>query len=127
MKKSQFKLITGLIILLLVLQGNLNSFGSFGGAGIFRHHKSVTFNLYGGDCKTCKKKIEKHLRRQNGVDSVIWDVKNQKLTVVFDPMVITSEEIIKIAASLGHDTDTIKASDEAFQSLEECCKYERKI
>ena len=85
MKKSQFKLITGLIILLLVF------------------------------------------RRQNGVDSVIWDVKNQKLTVVFDPMVITSEEIIKIAASLGHDTDTIKASDEAFQSLEECCKYERKI
>jgi len=29
-------------------------------------------------------------------------------------------------AKVGHDTDEVKATDEVYENLHHCCKYERK-
>lgn len=47
------------------------------------------------------------------------------MTVIYDPMVISPEEIKQAIANSGHDTDSIKATAERYDLLPDCCKYER--
>jgi len=51
--------------------------------------------------------------------------KKQSMTVIYDPMVISPEEIKQAIANSGHDTDSIKATAERYDLLPDCCKYER--
>ena len=77
-----------------------------------------------GNCGTCKKKIETSLRIK-GVKKVNWDMKSHDLTVTFNPEKITLDEIHHRVAAVGYDTDKVKATDESYAKLDECCKYDR--
>ncbi len=77
-----------------------------------------------GNCGMCKKKIETSLRVK-GIKKVNWDIKSHDLSVTFNPDVITLDEIHQRIASVGYDTDKVKATIEAYNKLDECCKYER--
>ena len=35
-------------------------------------------------------------------------------------------DIKKAVAKIGHDTDEAKATDEVYENLHSCCKYDRK-
>lgn len=72
----------------------------------------------------CKKKIETSLRVK-GVAKVNWDVETKILTVTYNDEKITLDEIHQRVAAVGYDTEKIKATEEAYNKLDGCCKYDR--
>lgn len=85
--------------------------------------KSETFKVY-GECDMCKSRIEKAIKIE-GVTSADWVVKTKMLTVTFDPSKTNSELLGKKLASVGHDTEKYKSSEDAYSKLPGCCHYER--
>lgn len=76
-----------------------------------------------GVCLMCKERIEKASIRTKGVKSAIWDVKTHELKLIFDERKTDLSTIQKNIAAVGHDTQEIKATDEAYNSVHPCCKY----
>ncbi|MBL7775166.1 MAG: heavy-metal-associated domain-containing protein [Saprospiraceae bacterium] len=73
----------------------------------------------------CKRTIEKAAKTVAGVKSASWDADAAKATVVFDSAKTTLEAVKKAIAASGYDTDTVRATDEAYQALHGCCQYDR--
>jgi mercuric ion binding protein len=78
-------------------------------------------NVY-GNCAMCKKRIETALD-QKGVKLAKWDSKTKELEVVYNPDKISEMQIHEAVASVGHDTDKVKAKDEIYAALPFCCLY----
>jgi hypothetical protein len=78
-----------------------------------------------GNCGMCKKHIEKSALAA-GAATASWDKKTKFLNISYDPAVSNPAKIQMAVASAGYDTEDYKASDSAYQKLDECCQYERK-
>jgi mercuric ion binding protein len=78
-----------------------------------------------GNCNSCKARIEK-AAKIDGVSKADWNKDTKVLTLVYDPSKVTSDEVQKKIAAVGHDTEKYKADDKAYNSLPGCCQYERK-
>jgi copper chaperone CopZ len=74
----------------------------------------------------CKEKIETTAKNIEGVKSAKWNINKQSLKVKFFSKVTTLEEIQQKIANVGYDTEMYKATDESYNSLHYCCKYDRK-
>ena len=70
----------------------------------------------------CKSRIEAALDTK-GIKQAIWDPKTKELQVVYVPTRITEKEIHELVASVGHDTDKVKATDDVYAELPFCCLY----
>jgi len=70
----------------------------------------------------CKQRIEEAAYGK-GVKSAVWDKSTGMLTVVYRPSKIAGAEIRQRIAAAGHDADTIRASEDAYHKLPECCSY----
>lgn len=82
--------------------------------------------LVNGNCGMCKKNIEKSAM-DAGATFAFWNKKTKMLNVKFDPAKTNQAQIEEKIAAKGYDTENVKASDEAYNKLEECCQYERKV
>jgi periplasmic mercuric ion binding protein len=78
-----------------------------------------------GNCGDCKKRIEKAAYGVKGVKSAEWHADHQDLHLVIDENKCSLDDVRKAVAGSGHDTDTLKATDEAYDGLHSCCKYDR--
>jgi len=78
-----------------------------------------------GNCGMCKEKIETAALSVEGVNIASWDANNKTVTVVINDSKANLEDIHKAIADVGYDTDQIKAKDEVYEGLHECCKYDR--
>jgi mercuric ion binding protein len=87
------------------------------------HFKTETLKV-SGKCQMCKARIEK-IAGEYGAASADWDVKSQLLTIVFDPSVTSVDNICYKLLKAGHDSGGIRTKDKAYNSLPECCKYDR--
>lgn len=76
-----------------------------------------------GNCATCKKRIEKAASGVSGVKTATWDKKKKVLTTVFEDTKTNTATISAAVLAVGHDVDTLSASQEAYEKLHECCKY----
>jgi len=77
-----------------------------------------------GECGMCKSKIEK-AAKSAGASYALWDVDNKVLTVKYATASSNTAKIEKAVAAVGYDTEHMKATDEAYDKLHGCCKYER--
>lgn len=75
-----------------------------------------------GNCETCKSRIEKAAKLV-GVTQAIWNDKTKVLTLAYDTEAVTSDEIQKSIAAVGHDTPKYKATSKVYNALPSCCKY----
>lgn len=75
-----------------------------------------------GVCGMCQKRIEK-AALISGVVSATWNQELQQLKVIYKPKKVTLKDIRSAVAAVGHDTDEIKASNEAYAQLPACCAY----
>lgn len=69
----------------------------------------------------CKQRIEKAAVGK-GLREARWNVETKQLTLVYT----TGFDLLKAKkriAAAGHDTDEVKASDDAYHSLPDCCLY----
>ena len=83
--------------------------------------KTETFKVY-GNCGSCKTRIEK-AAKADGVTKADWDKTTKMMVVTFDPSKITSDNIQKKIAAVGHDTEKYKADDKVYAALPACCQY----
>lgn len=77
-----------------------------------------------GKCEMCKTRIEK-IAIANGASTADWNIKTKMLTANFNPMRTDMEYISGKLAKAGHDTGIKSAKDKAYNTLPDCCKYER--
>ena len=78
-----------------------------------------------GKCEMCKNTIEKAVKSVDGVITARWNMANGKMKVNFDPKKTNLDQIQKTITTVGYDTELYKASDESYNKLHHCCKYER--
>ena len=82
------------------------------------------FKVY-GNCNMCKMTIEKALDVK-GVRRAEWDRGTKMLKVSYKSKYISEEQLHELIAAAGYDTEKTRASDEAYEKLHKCCKYERR-
>lgn len=76
-----------------------------------------------GVCMQCKARIEKACIVTKGVKSAVWNVDTHELKLIYDENKTNLKTIQANIAKAGHDTNEIKATDEAYNKVSPCCKY----
>lgn len=97
----------------------LMSFTSF----VFAQTATETLKV-SGECGSCKKKIETAAKKA-GASFASWDVDSKTLTVKYNSTSTNTAKIEKAIADAGYDTPDFRATDEAYNSLDGCCQYDR--
>ena len=77
-----------------------------------------------GDCSMCKERIESTALK-NGAKTANWTAETQNLQLEFNPEKVSTDEILKKIAEVGHDNEKYTATSEAYENLASCCHYER--
>jgi copper chaperone CopZ len=85
---------------------------------------TISFGV-SGNCEMCKKTIETSLKVK-GVQSAVWNPKTKIIEVTFNPNIIKEQKLHQLIAESGYETDKLKADEDAYQALPECCLYIRK-
>ncbi|PZD77611.1 heavy-metal-associated domain-containing protein [Mesonia sp. K7] len=80
-----------------------------------------------GVCGMCKERIEKACITSKGVKSAIWDVETHELALIYNAQKTDLATIKKRIASVGHDVEEVKATDEAYNSVHPCCRYRDQV
>lgn len=78
-----------------------------------------------GNCEDCQKRIQKAAYTVPGVKSASWSIETHQLSLIFNEEKTNLLDVKKAIAKIGHDTDEVKAPDEVYENLHDCCKYER--
>lgn len=78
-----------------------------------------------GNCEHCKKRIEKAAFGVSGVKSAVWDVSTRKLSLILNEEKTSPVDVKNAIAKSGHDTDVAKTTQDVYDALPTCCKYER--
>ena len=81
--------------------------------------------LVAGNCGMCENRIESAAKSVEGVSAADWNKETKMLQVSYDTSKANIHQIHMAVAMAGHDTKMHKASDEAYDKLPACCKYER--
>ncbi|PQB03587.1 heavy-metal-associated domain-containing protein [Aureitalea marina] len=76
-----------------------------------------------GVCMMCKFRIEKAAVKSKGVKSANWNMETHILDLIFDERKTDLTTIKTNIAAVGHDTKDIKATIEAYESVDDCCRY----
>jgi cation transport ATPase len=76
-----------------------------------------------GVCGMCKERIEKAAIKTKGVKSAVWTVETHELNLIYDARKTDIVLISKNIAAVGHDTKAIKATEEQYLSVHDCCRY----
>lgn len=85
--------------------------------------KTIQFKV-SGNCEMCKKKIETALEIK-GVKSAVWNMETNMVEVVYTPEVVSVEQLHQAIADAGYDTELVKAKDEVYNKLAQCCQYRK--
>ncbi len=89
----------------------------------FAQNSKVTKTIQvSGNCEMCKTTIEEAVWVK-GVKKGRWDLKTKVLNITFDSLKISENEIHKLIAAEGYDTEKLKAADSVYNKLPECCLY----
>jgi copper chaperone CopZ len=83
-----------------------------------------TAHVY-GNCEKCKATIEKAAKIK-GVEKADWNVESKLITLKYDSLQTSENDILKAIAAVGYDNDAYDGDDYAYQKLPDCCHYERK-
>jgi copper chaperone CopZ len=77
-----------------------------------------------GECGMCKERIEDAMKI-DGIAEAVWNQETKLLKVTYNPTLVTSDDIRKKVAAVGHDTEKYRAEDSVYANLPDCCHYER--
>lgn len=87
-------------------------------------YSTETFRVY-GNCGMCKKTIESSLKDIDGIKKASWNVVSKQMTVTFNPERISLIQIKEKIATVGYDTEDVKAETSTYDKLPGCCQYDR--
>ncbi|WP_194766821.1 heavy-metal-associated domain-containing protein [Tamlana sp. I1] len=96
----------------------------FVGFATYAQNKNAKASLeVDGVCLMCKSRIEKACLKTKGVKSAVWNVKTHELKLIYDARKTDVATIESSILAVGHDTEALKATDEAYASVHPCCRY----
>lgn len=78
-----------------------------------------------GNCEQCQKRIQKAAFSVAGVKSASWDVGTHQLSLIINEEKCSLMDVKKAVAKVGHDTDSVKSTQQDYDKLHSCCQYER--
>jgi len=84
----------------------------------------ITFGV-SGNCDMCKERIEKAALSVNGAKTASWDAIQKKVKIEYNSEEASPEDFHRAISKVGHDTDLMKADDEVYKALPECCLYRK--
>ena len=91
-----------------------------------KKNKNAKYDIeVNGNCDQCKKRIEKAAYSVSGVKSAVWHIGDHRLHLIVNEEKTSLAEVKKAIAKVGHDAEGVKATDDAYENLHHCCKYER--
>jgi periplasmic mercuric ion binding protein len=73
-------------------------------------------------CGMCKRKIEKNLAFEKGVEEATLDLNSKIVTISYNPKKTNPIKLKKAIANTGYDADEVDATEEAYNKLSSCCK-----
>lgn len=76
-----------------------------------------------GVCMMCKSRIETTTIKLKGVKVSKWDMNTSQISLIYNEKKIKLNDIHRSIAEIGHDTEKVTATNEAYNSLDPCCKY----
>ena len=76
-----------------------------------------------GNCKICKKTIEKAALSIKGVKMAKWDIPSNQISLLFHRRKVEVINIHNAIAKSGYSTSEIKAKKEDYNKLPMCCQY----
>jgi mercuric ion binding protein len=92
-----------------------------------KKNKNAKYDIeVSGNCDLCKKRIEKAAFSVKGVKSAEYHLDDNTLHLIINEEKCSILDVKKAIASVGHDTDEVKATDKDYENLHGCCHYERK-
>ena len=71
-----------------------------------------------GVCMMCKSRIETTTIKLKGVKVSKWDTSTNQISLIYNEKKIKLNDIHKSIAELGHDTEKVRATDKAYNSLD---------
>lgn len=86
--------------------------------------KTSVFKVW-GNCGMCKETIE-GAAKSSGATFAQWNKDSKMLTVKYAAAKTSDDKIQQSIAGAGYDNEKYTASEEAYNGLHECCKYDRK-
>jgi len=90
-------------------------------------NKNAKHNIeVNGNCDMCKKRIEKAAFSVKGVKSADWHIDDHILHLIINEEKCSVTEVKQAIIKVGHDTEDLKATNEDYDKLHGCCRYERK-
>ena len=109
-----FKTILLIIILLIGIQTEAQEIT----------YKKESFKVW-GVCDMCKITIDKAAGAVEGVKFARWNLATKQINVKYDINKTSVDSIQKVLALAGYDSEKYKATDEDYNNLHKCCKYDR--
>ena len=92
-----------------------------------KKNKNAKYSIeVNGNCEQCQKRIQKAAFSVKGVKNAIWDIDTHQLSLIINEEKCSLIDVKKKIASIGHDSDDVKAPDAVYNNLHSCCKYDRK-
>ena len=73
-------------------------------------------------CSMCKSKIEKNLKKIDGISAVKVDYKKKTTTVSWEEGKTNLENIKNSISKSGYEADDVLADSAAYENLADCCK-----
>lgn len=91
-----------------------------------KKNKNAKYSIaVNGTCEQCQKRIQKAAFSVSGVKTASWSIETHQLDLTINEEKTTIATVKKAIAKVGHDTDGVKATNEDYDNLHSCCKYER--
>lgn len=88
----------------------------------FAQTSEVTFWV-DGVCGMCEKRIETALLNTPGVRFADWSKETHLVKVAFSSKKLSEQRLHEVVAAAGHDTKKLRAKEEDYAKVHECCKY----
>ena len=83
---------------------------------------TITVN---GNCEQCQRRIQKAAFAVSGVKMASWSIETHILDLTLNEEKTSIAAVKKAIAKVGHDTEGVKATQEDYDNLHNCCKYDR--
>lgn len=85
--------------------------------------KTESFKV-SGNCGMCKNKIEK-AAKEAGAKEASWNQESKEITVTYKSSSTNTAKIQQKIAEAGYDNAGFKATNDSYDKLHACCKYDR--
>ncbi len=108
---------TKIFLAIIILLSGLTSFAQI------KNAKTETVKI-SGNCDMCKKTIET-AGNKKGISKTVWNEQTKFASITYNSEKTTKDAVLKNIALAGYDSELFLAPDAAYNSLPNCCKYDR--